>query len=81
MGTVFDLCAAAGEQYGSGFSEEEYQLALLAARRKLARINELYGTHHGEPYLAALIVEAVQARRLAQCLRSAWDLREGAVLG
>lgn len=76
MDTAFDLRAAAEQRNGSAFSDEEYQLALPEAKRKLERINHLYGTHHGEPYLAILIAEAVQAQRLTRYLNAVYDLRE-----
>lgn len=76
MNFAFDLRTAAEEQSGSAFSEEEYRLALPAAQRKLAHINNLNGTHYGEHYLATLIAEAVQAQRLTRYLNAAYDLRE-----
>ncbi len=76
MEVTFGLRTAAEERAGSAFSDEEYQMVLLEARRKLERINDMNGTHHGEPYLAILIAEAVQAQRLTRCLNAAWDLRE-----
>lgn len=72
----FDLRTAAEEQAGAAFSDEEYQLALPEARRKLDRINDMNGTHHGEPYLAILIAEAVQFRQFSQYLDALNDLRE-----
>lgn len=72
----FSLRTAAEEQAGSAFSEEEYQLALPEARRKLERINDMNGTHHGEPYLAILISEAVRFRRFSQYLAALNDLLE-----
>jgi hypothetical protein len=74
MGITFDLRTAAEQRNGSAFSDEEYRLALPEAKRKLERINHLYGTHHGEPYLAILISEAVQAQRLIRYLNTANDL-------
>lgn len=73
---VFNLYAAAEENAGTPISGEEYQLALPAAQHKLEHINGLYGTHHGEPYLAILIAEAVKAQRLARYLDAVNDLRE-----
>ena len=49
MGITFDLRTAAEQRNGSAFSDEEYRLALPEAQRKLERINNLYGTRHGEP--------------------------------
>lgn len=72
----FSLRTAAEEQAGSAFSDEEYQMVLPEARRKLERINDMNGTHHGEPYLAILISEAVQFGRLSRCLDALNDLRE-----
>ena len=80
MDTAFDLRTAAEQRNGSAFSNEEYRLALPEAKRKLERINNLYGTHHGEPYLAILISEAVQAQRLTRYLNAVYDLREQARL-
>ena len=76
MEVTFDLRTAAEEQAGSAFSDEEYQMVLPEARRKLERINDMNGTHHGEPYLAILIAEAVQAQRLIRYLNVVWDMRE-----
>lgn len=76
MGFTFDLRTAAEERAGSAFSDDEYQLALLEARRKLERINNMNGTHHGEPYLAILIAETVKAQRLTKYLNALYDLRE-----
>lgn len=80
MTISFDLPTVSGEWAGSALSEEEYQTALREARRKLERINKLNGTRHGEPYLAILISEAVQAHRLTRYLNAVWDLRERARL-
>lgn len=80
MDTAFDLRTAAEQRNGSAFSDEEYRLALPEAKRKLERINNLYGTHHGEPYLAILISEAVQAQRLTRYLDAVYNLREQARL-
>lgn len=80
MDTAFDLRTAAEQRNGSAFSDEEYRLALPEAKRNLERINNLYGTHHGEPYLAILISEAVQAQRLTRYLNAVYDLREQARL-
>ena len=76
MGATFDLRTAAEERAGSAFSDEEYQMVLPEARRKLERINDMNGTHHGEPYFAILIAEAVRFRRLSQYLTALNDLRE-----
>lgn len=81
MSIAFDLRTVAEQRNGSAFSEEEYRLAIPEARRKLERINYLYGTHHGESYLAALIAEAVQAQRLTRYLNTVYNLREQARLG
>ena len=80
MGITFDLRTAAEQRNGSVFSDEEYRLALPEAQRKLERINNLYGTRHGEPYLAILIAETVRAQRLTQYLNALYDLREQARL-
>lgn len=80
MDTAFDLRTAAEQRNSSAFSDEEYRLALPEAKRKLERINNLYGTHHGEPYLAILISEAVQAQRLTRYLDAVYNLREQARL-
>lgn len=77
---VFDLHTAAEESAGTPISEEEYRLALPAARHKLEYINDLNGTRHGEPYLAILIAETVRAQRLTQYLNALYDLREQARL-
>lgn len=76
MGVAFDLRTAAEERAGSAFSDEEYQMVLPEARRKLERINNMNGTHHGEPYLAILIAETVKAQRLTKYLNALYDLRE-----
>ena len=73
---VFNLYTAAEENAGTPISGEEYRLALPAAQHKLEHINDLYGTHHGEPYLAILIAEAVKAQRLTRYLDAVNDLRE-----
>lgn len=73
---VFDLHTAAEESVGTPISEEEYRLALPAARHKLEYINNLKGTRHGEPYLAILIAETVKAQRFTQYLNALCDLRE-----
>lgn len=73
---MFDLRIAAEERAGTLIGDDEYRLALPAAQRKLAHINSLYGTHHGEPYLAILIAEAVKAQRLTRCLEADYDLKE-----
>lgn len=78
MGITFDLRTAAKQRNGSVFSDEEYRLALPEAQRKLERINNLYGTRHGEPYLAILISEAVQAQRLTRYLNAVYELMEQA---
>lgn len=76
MDTVFNLRTAAEKRAGTAFSDEEYQSVFPEARRKLERINDMNGTNHGEPYLAILIAEAVQFRRLSRCLDALNDLRE-----
>lgn len=76
MEVTFDLRTAAEERASSVFSDEEYQMVLPEAQQKLERINDMNGTHHGEPYLAILIAEAVQFRRFSQCLTALNDLRE-----
>ena len=80
MEVTFDLRTAAEERAGSAFSDEKYQMVLPEARRKLERINDMNGTHHGEPYLAILIAEAVQAQRLTRSLNAANDMWEQARL-
>jgi len=72
---------AAEEQAGIAFSNEEYQTALSAARRKLECVCRLNGTRYGESYLAVLIAEAVSANRLTQYLDAVWELRELACQG
>ena len=76
MTDVFDLHTAAEKNAGTPISGEEYQLAFPAAQHKLEYINDLYGTHHGEPYLAILIAEAVKAQRFTRYLDAVNDLRE-----
>lgn len=76
MTDVFDLHTAAEKNAGTPISEEEYRLALPAAQHKLEHINNLYGTRHGDPYLAILIAEAVKAQRLTRYLDAVNDLRE-----
>ena len=71
-----NLRTAAEEMAGTALSDDEYRLGLQAARRKLEHINDMNGTHHGEPYLAILIAEAVQAQRLTRYLNAVYDLRE-----
>lgn len=73
---VFNLHTAAEEGVGTPISEEEYRLALPAARHKLEHINNLNGAHHGEPYLAILIAETVKVHRLTRHLNALYDLRE-----
>ena len=73
---VFDLHTAAEENAGTPISEDEYRLALPAARHKLEYINNLNGTRHGEPYLAILVAEAVKAQRLTRYLDAVNGLRE-----
>lgn len=73
---MFDLHNAAEKRAGTPISEDEYQQALPAAQRKLEYINNRYGTHHGEPYLAILIFEAVKAQRLTRYYEAVYDLRE-----
>ncbi|WP_297311622.1 hypothetical protein [uncultured Oscillibacter sp.] len=80
MEVTFDLRTAAEERAGSAFSDEKYQMVLPEARRKLERINDMNGTHHGEPYLAILIAEAVQAQWLTRYLNAANDMWEQARL-
>ena len=74
--SVFNLYTATEENAGTPISGEEYRLALPAAQHKLEHINGLYGTHHGESYLAILIAEAVKAQRLTRHLDAVNDLRE-----
>ncbi len=76
MEVTFDLRTAANERADSAFSDDEYQMALPVARRKLEYINNLNGTHHGEPYLAILIAETVRAQRLTQYLNALYNLRK-----
>ena len=71
-----NLRTAAEEMAGTALSDDEYRLGLQAARRKLEHINDMNGTHHGEPYPAILIAEAVQAQRLTRYLNAVYDLRE-----
>ena len=71
-----NLRTAAEEMAGTALSDDEYRLGLQAARRKLEHINDMNGTHHGEPYLATLIAEAVKAQRLTRYLNAVWELRE-----
>lgn len=73
---MFDLHTAAEEWAGGPIPENEYQLALPAARHKLEYINNLNGTHHGEPYLAILIAEVVKAQQLTLYLDAVNNLRE-----
>ncbi len=73
---VFDLHTAAEENAGTPISEDEYRLALPAARHKLKYINNLNGTRHGEPYLAILVAETVKAQRLTRYLDAVNGLRE-----
>ena len=68
MEVTFDLRTAAEEQAGSAFSDEEYQMVFPGAGQDWK--------HHGEPYLAILIAEAVQFRRFSQYLAALNDLRE-----
>ncbi len=76
MEVTFDLRTAAEERAGSAFSDEEYQIVLPKAQRKLERINDRNGTRHGESYLAILIAEAVQAQRLTRYLNDVYDLKD-----
>ncbi len=78
MTNAFNLRAAAEENAGIHISDEEYRLALPAARHKLEYINNLSGAHHGGPYLAALIADAVKAQRLAKYLDTVNSLQETA---
>ena len=73
---MLDLHTVAEERAGTPISEDESQQALPVAQHKLEYINNLNGTHHGEPYLAILIAEAVRFRRLSQYLTALNDLRE-----
>ena len=77
---MLDLHTVAEERAGTPISEDEYQQALPVAQHKLEYINNLNGTHHGEPYLAILIAETVKAQRLTQYLNALYDLREQARL-
>lgn len=65
---MFNLHTAAEKSTGTLISEDEYRQALPTAQRKLEYINNLNGTHYGESYLASLIAEAVEARRLTRYL-------------
>ncbi len=69
-----DLRSAAENGASTSISDEEYQLALPLAQRKLEHINSRYG-YHGDAYLAVLIAEAVQAQRLTRYLEAVNDLR------
>lgn len=71
-----DLRSTAENRARTPISDEEYQLALPIAQRKLEYINSRYGTHHGEAYLAILIAEAVQAQRLTRYLEAVNARRE-----
>ena len=73
---MLDLHTVAEERAGTPISEDEYQQALPVAQHKLDYINNLNGTHHGEPYLAILIAETVKAQRLTKHLNALYDLRE-----
>ncbi len=70
-----DLRSAAEDRVCTSISDEEYQLALPLAQRKLEHINSRYG-HHGDAYLAVLIAEAVQAQRLTRYLETVNACRE-----
>lgn len=56
---------AAEKHLGCFIEDDEYEDALQAATDKLNRINERYGTHHGEEYLAMLIAEQIQFSRFS----------------
>ncbi len=71
-----DLRNAAENRASTPISDEEYQLALPLAQRKLEYINNRCGTRHGEAYLAILIAEAVQAQRLTRYLETVNACRE-----
>lgn len=73
---MLDLHTVAEERAGTPISEDEYQQALPVAQHKLEYINNLNGTHHGEPYLAILIAETVKAQRLTKHLNALYYLRE-----
>ena len=73
---MLDLHTVAEERAGTPISEDEYQQALPVAQHKLEYINNLNGTHHGEPYLAILIAETVKAQRLTKHLNALYALRE-----
>ena len=72
---MLDLHTVAEERAGTPISEDEYQQALPVAQHQLEYINNLNGTHHGEPYLAILIAETVKAQRLTKYLNALYDLR------
>ena len=59
---VMTLKEKAEMHLGADISEDAYKKALPIAEQKLKRINERYGTNHGEDYLAMLISEQVQFR-------------------
>lgn len=59
---VMTLKEKAEMHLGADISEDAYKKALPLAEQKLKRINERYGTNHGEDYLAMLISEQVQFR-------------------
>ena len=59
---VMTLKEKAEMHLGTEISEDAYKKALSLAEQKLKRINERYGTNHGEDYLAMLISEQVQFR-------------------
>ena len=73
---MIDLHIAAEKEIGSRISQDEYQMALPAAQRKMAHIDNLSGIHHDEPYLAILIAEAVKAQRFTRYLDAVNDLRK-----
>lgn len=75
---MLNLRTAAEENAGTPISEDEYRLALPAARRKLERINHRDGTRHGGAYLAILIAEAVRDQRLTRYFDAVNSLRERA---
>ena len=68
---VVDLRMAAEAELGTAISDEDYLKALPVAERKLAWINSINGTNHGNAYLVILIAEAVRARWLTKYLDAA----------
>lgn len=59
-GKIMTLKEKAEMHLGVYIPEDAYKKALPPAEQKLERINERYGTNHGEDYLAMLISEQVQ---------------------